>query len=106
MSFVTKWIIVCLLTGLAAAGRVWADRKRPRGDTPRVQIANRADGGTAYWVAKLYGFAALIAAVAISIVTLSLYGYFSERTDEVGPGTNHDLAAYAHHVPSVSHIYA
>src|SRR5439155_19131252 len=81
------------------------DHKR-RNERPRVQIANRADGGTAYWVAKLYGFAALIAAVAISIGLLALYGYFSERTDEVGPGTNHDLAAYAHHVPSVSHIYA
>src|SRR6188508_1106501 len=73
---------------------------------PRVVIANRADGGTAYWVAKLYGFAALVIAVAIGLTCFFLYSYFSERTDEVGPGTNHDLATYAHHVPSVSHIYA
>jgi penicillin-binding protein 1A len=73
---------------------------------PRVVIANRADGGTAYWVAKLYGFAALVIAVAIALTCFFLYSYFSERTDEVGPGTKHDLANYAHHVPSVSHIYA
>src|ERR1043165_4162177 len=73
---------------------------------PRVVIANRADGGTVYWVAKLYGFAALVVAVAIALTCFFLYSYFSKRTDEVGPGTKHDLAHYAHHVPSVSHIYA
>jgi penicillin-binding protein 1A len=72
----------------------------------RVDVANRADGGTVYWVAKLYGFAALVTVIAVGLVGVVLYGYFSERTDEVGPGTRHDLAAYAHHVPSVSHIYA
>jgi penicillin-binding protein 1A len=72
----------------------------------RVDVANRADGGTVYWVAKLYGFAALVTVIVVGLVGVILYGYFSERTDEVGPGTRHDLAAYAHHVPSVSHIYA
>jgi len=72
----------------------------------RVAIANRADGGTAYWVAKLYGFSALVSGMAIALVAFILYSYFSVRTDEVGPGTKHDLAAYAHHVPAVSRIYA
>ena len=36
---------------------------RPPGDDrPRVTIANRADGGVAYWIGKLYGFAALVLA--------------------------------------------
>src|SRR5690606_14429503 len=35
-----------------------------------------------------------------------IYSYFSVRTDEVGPGTKDDLAAYAGHVPAVSRIYA
>jgi hypothetical protein len=55
----------------------------------RVDVANRADGGTVYWVAKLYGFAALVTVIAVGLVGVVLYGYFSERTDEVGPGTRH-----------------
>jgi penicillin-binding protein 1A len=85
------------------------ERRRAGSDAlgkARVAIANRADGGTAYWVAKLYGFSALVSGVALALVAFILYSYFSVRTDEVGPGTKHDLAAYAHHVPSVSRIYA
>src|ERR1041385_6243787 len=72
----------------------------------RVAVANRADGGVIYWVAKLYGFAALVGIAGLVMSGVCLYGYFSARTDEVGPGTQHDLAAYAHHVPAVSRIYA
>jgi len=67
----------------------------------RVEVANRADGGTWYWVGKLYGFAALIVLVAILLAGTILYSYFSLRT----PPTR-DLAAYPHAVPSVSRIYA
>ena len=41
----------------------------------RVAIANRADGGLIYWLAKLYGFAALFAFVLLmlaSSITLQL----------------------------------
>jgi penicillin-binding protein 1A len=72
----------------------------------RVAIANRADGGIAYWIGKLYGFAALVGVVAASLLGVILYGYFSVRTDDVGPGTPHDLSAYAQTVPAVSRIYA
>lgn len=67
----------------------------------RVEVANRADGGTLYWVGKLYGFAALIVVVAVALAGTILYSYFSLRT----PPTR-DLAAYPHAVPSVSRIYA
>jgi penicillin-binding protein 1A len=78
----------------------------PHPDRSRVEVANRADGGIAYWVGKLYGFAALVGLTAAAVIGFVLYSYFSVRTDGVGPGTPHDLGAYAKHVPSVSRIYA
>jgi penicillin-binding protein 1A len=75
-------------------------------DRRRVAIANRADGGIAYWVGKLYGFAALVGLAAASLFAFILYSYFSVRTDEVGPGTPHDLAAYSKTVPAVTRMYA
>src|SRR5258706_12931542 len=67
----------------------------------RVAIANRADGGYAYWIVKLYGFAALVGLALGVFVSSILYSYFSLRT----PPTR-DLRAYPHAVPSVSRIYA
>jgi penicillin-binding protein 1A len=67
----------------------------------RVAIANRADGGYAYWLGKLYGFAALVGLVVACFVCSILYSYFSLRT----PPTR-DLRAYPHAVPSVTRIYA
>ena len=78
----------------------------PIHDRRRVAIANRADGGLAYWLGKLYGFAALVGVAALALAAFCLYSYFSVRTDDVGPGTKHDLAVYEKHVPSVSRIYA
>jgi len=72
----------------------------------RVAIENRADGGIAYWVGKLYGFAALVGIAVASLFGFFIYSYFSVRTDDVGPGTPHDLAAYSKTVPAVSRIYA
>jgi penicillin-binding protein 1A len=72
----------------------------------RVAIANRADGGIAYWVGKLYGFAALVALAATGLFCVILYSYFSLRTDDVGPGTEHDLSNYSKNVPAVTRIYA
>lgn len=78
----------------------------PIHERPRVAIANRADGGIAYWLGKLYGFAALVGLAALAVTGFWIYSYFSVRTDDVGPGTKHDLSAYAGHVPAVSRIYA
>ncbi len=78
----------------------------PIHERPRVAIANRADGGIAYWLGKLYGFAALVGLAALAVTGIWTYSYFSVRTDDVGPGTKHDLSAYAGHVPAVSRIYA
>jgi penicillin-binding protein 1A len=68
---------------------------------PRVEIANRADGGIWYWLGKLYGFAALITVTLGSLACAVLYSYFSLRTPPMK-----DLRTYAHAVPSVSRIYA
>ena len=73
---------------------------------PRVTIANRADGGVAYWLGKLYAFVALVALTAVGLAALLLYSSFALRTDAVGPGMPHDLSRYVHHVPAVTHIYA
>lgn len=78
----------------------------PIHERPRVAIANRADGGVAYWIGKLYGFAALVGLAVAAVLGVAIYSYFSVRTDEVGPGTKHDLAKYSEHVPAVSRIYA
>lgn len=78
----------------------------PAEERRRVAIENRADGGLAYWLGKLYGFAALIGVATAALLAFFLYAYFSVRTDDVGPGTKHDLAAYERHVPAVSRIYA
>lgn len=78
----------------------------PSLDRPRVAIANRADGGIPYWLGKLYGFAALVGLAVAGVFGIALYSHFSLLTDEVGPGTPHDLSAYADTVPAVSRIYA
>jgi penicillin-binding protein 1A len=78
----------------------------PSLDRPRVAIANRADGGIPYWLGKLYGFATLVGLAVAGVFGIALYSHFSLLTDEVGPGTPHDLSAYADTVPAVSRIYA
>src|SRR6266481_3401534 len=78
--------------------RTWMREQDPR---PVVAIANRADGGFAYWIGKLYGFAVLVACASAVLVGTILYSYFSSHT----PATR-DLRAYPHAVPAVSRIYA
>ena len=73
---------------------------------PRVEIVNRADGGIAYWLGKLFGFATLVAITLTSLFLLLLYSHFSVETPDVGPKTAHDLSRYVGHVPAVSRIYA
>jgi len=99
---------VLVIIGLVVAGLGVLGHFRPPssgalgpGGRSRVAIANRADGGIAYWVGKLYGFAILVSVTAGALFACILYGYFSLRT----PPTR-DLAAYVGHVPAVSRIYA
>ena len=68
---------------------------------PRVTVSNRADGGVAYWLGKLYAFAALVAVVATGLAGLLVYRYFTTTT----PPTP-DLRGYARITPGVTRIYA
>ena len=72
-----------------------------RPERPRVAIANRADGGIAYWIGKLYGFAALVIAAAIVMIGLIIYSYFSLNAPPVP-----DFRRYAKVAPAVSRMYA
>lgn len=67
----------------------------------RVAVANRADGGLLYWLAKLYGFAILVFATALVVISVFTYGYFSSRTPPPP-----DLKAYTKDVPQVTRMYA
>jgi penicillin-binding protein 1A len=71
------------------------------GDRPRVEIANRADGGIVYWVAKLYGFAALVVVTLVALTCVIVYSYFSVTAPEVP-----DLRTYSKVAPAVSRMYA
>jgi penicillin-binding protein 1A len=75
--------------------------RRPGPGEVRVAIANRADGGIVYWVAKLYGFTALGLIAVLAITGTALYASAASRTPDIP-----DLARYAQVVPSVSHLYA
>ena len=68
---------------------------------PRVAVANRADGGTAYWIGKLYAFAILVAMVSAVSALLLVYRYFTTTT----PATP-DLRGYARIAPGVTRVYA
>jgi penicillin-binding protein 1A len=67
----------------------------------RVAIANRRDGGLAFWLARLYGFAVLVLVAAVGFAGLLVYSYFSLNAPAVP-----DLRTYAQVVPSVSRMYA
>lgn len=66
-----------------------------------VTVENRADGGYVYWIAKLYGFAALTGVVALCLSAVLLYSYFSIHTPALP-----NLRDYKHASPAVSRIYA
>ncbi|HEY5925873.1 MAG TPA: transglycosylase domain-containing protein [Kofleriaceae bacterium] len=96
-----------ILGGIALfilAGR--PDGAREKNGRRRVMIVNRADGGFVYWLGKATGFATIVFVTMLGVRFLSLYSDFSLRTDEVGPGTPHDLSAYSKTVPAVTRIYA
>lgn len=64
-------------------------------------IANRGDGGVAFWLVRLYGFAALGIVAAVALSALLIYSYFSLHAPPVP-----DLRAYARVAPAVSRMYA
>jgi len=70
-------------------------------DRLRVVIANRADGGIAYWIGKLYGFAALVIVAALGMTGISIYSYFSINAPPVP-----DLERYAKIASGVTRMYA
>ena len=70
-------------------------------ERPRVAIANRSDGGVAFWLARLYGFAVLMLVAAVALSGLLIYSYFSLNAPAVP-----DLREYAHVAPAVSRMYA
>jgi len=67
----------------------------------RVAIANRRDGGLVFWLAQLYGFAALVIVAVAAFSGLVVYSYFSLNAPPVP-----DLRIYARVVPAVSRMYA
>ena len=71
------------------------------GRRARVKIANRDDGGLAFWLARLYGFAALVVLAVVVLTGLTTYSYFSLNAPAVP-----DLRRYARVAPAVSRMYA
>jgi penicillin-binding protein 1A len=71
------------------------------GSRARVRIANRDDGGLAFWLARMYGFAALVVLAVVLLTGLTIYSYFSLNAPAVP-----DLRRYARVAPAVSRMYA
>ena len=67
----------------------------------RVVIENRADGGYAYWIGKLYGFALLVILTVIAFNAVLLYSHFSLNAPPVP-----NLERYANVAPGVTRMYA
>jgi len=67
----------------------------------RVTITNRRDGGLAFWLLRLYGFAGLVVLASVAFAGLLIYSYFSLNAPAVP-----DLRSYARVTPSVSRMYA
>jgi len=70
-------------------------------DRPRVNVANRADGGLPYWLGKLYGFAALVIVTLLALTGFIIYSWFSLNAPQVP-----NLERYAQIAPGVSRMYA
>ena len=67
----------------------------------RVAIANRRDGGVAFWLVRLYAFATLVLVAGVVFSALAVYSYFSLHAPAVP-----DLRIYAQVTPAVSRMYA
>ena len=67
----------------------------------RVVIANLADGGYAYWIGKMYGFAAIVILSLFALTTIIIYSHFSLSAPPVP-----NLERYANIAPGVTRMYA
>ncbi len=67
----------------------------------RVRIGNRADGGYAYWLAKMYAFAALLIVVGTAVTAVWVYGAVARSAPKTP-----DLHAYGNVVPKVTRMTA
>jgi penicillin-binding protein 1A len=72
-----------------------------RSERARVAIANRRDGGVAFWLVRMYAFAALALVAGVVFFALAGYSYFSLHAPAVP-----DLRIYARVTPAVSRMYA
>jgi len=70
-------------------------------DRARVVIANRADGGYAYWIGKIYGFAGLVILSLLALTAFLIYSHFSLNAPPVP-----NLERYASAAPGVTRMYA
>ena len=70
-------------------------------DRARVVIANRADGGYAYWIGKIYGFAGLVILSLLALTAFLIYSHFSLSAPPVP-----NLERYASAAPGVTRMYA
>jgi penicillin-binding protein 1A len=70
-------------------------------DRPRVQIANRANGGVLYWTGKLYGYAL----IALTLLGLSCTVFAGRRVAAMTPRTP-DFRTYAKAAPAITRMYA
>lgn len=67
----------------------------------RVDIANPADGGVAYWTFKLYAFLFLVTCAFVAVAGTLVYRYFAQQAPHPV-----ELSVYADEVPTVSRMYA
>jgi penicillin-binding protein 1A len=70
-------------------------------ERPRVVIANRADGGVWFWLARLYGFAFFVGLATMLASGFFTFRYFSENVPPMP-----DLRSYAQAAPAVSRMFA
>ena len=101
------------IVALAAPDAAWLDARvtasepgaestlRVRAPRPRVVVGNRAHAGVFGWLAKLYGFAALLGIAIAAAAAVWIYSYFSLRTPDAP-----DYRAFLDTVPGVTHMYA
>ena len=75
--------------------------RRPVSDRPRVQIANRSNGGVLYWIGKLYGYALIM----LATLGVSCGLFAGRRIAELTPRTP-DFRTYAKVSPSITRMYA
>jgi len=82
---------------------VFAGWKQPPAGGPfdRVEIQNRQDGGTLYWLLKFYAFGALCVAGLIVMGCLAVFAYFAASVPPLP-----DIANFEHETPLITTVRA